>query len=455
MPAVGTQSIRKIMADLLVKKVNEGLVDEQYFIGVGKSDEYNATDTPTTPLSNVREEMIARSNLQAVKKVTDCSFVVRRFNWSSGAIYSAWSDTFVEMPLSQPAYVFTETNDVYVCLQQGKNALGQVNTSTVQPDYNIAGVGETKAFRTSDGYVWKFLFSVTASDSFKYLSANFLPIKTIEDSNGIANTFDQQQFNIQQTAIPGQILGVRVLNPGSGFTSTPTVVIEGDGANASATATIVGGSIAKIEMNNESAAMGSGYSFGSINFVGGGGVDAVAQPIVSPPKGIGANALDDLQSSSVMFTIKPDGAEGGAWLTTNDFRQITLFKNLLEYDSVGIVGNTAASALRYMIMTQSAEANGFLTDIIIQGRSSGARAFVDLVDTNRIYYHQNDTTGFAAFQTGEFVDEVNGDAEGQISSPLEFSQVDPRTGDCLFIENRGNVVRAETQQEDIKVIITL
>lgn len=455
MPAIGTQAVRKIFADLLVKKVNEGNENEQFFIGVGKTDQYNDSDIPSSPIANLREEMIARSNLTAIKKVTDCSFVVRRYSWSSGAIYSAWSDQFTSMPLTNPCYVYTEINDVYICLQQGRNANGQVNTSTIQPDYVTAGVSETKSFKTSDGYVWKFLFSISSGDSFKYTSASYIPIKYIEDSDQVLSTFDAQQFSVQNNAISGQILGVSITNPGSGYTATPTVTISGNGANAQATATIVGGQIAKIEMNNESAALGSGYDFASIAIVGGNGVGASAVPVIGPPAGIGANALDDLQAKSVMFTIKPNGDEGGAWLTDNDFRQITLFRNLLEYDSVGIVNATSASALKYMRMVQSAEADGFLPDIIIEGRSTGARAFVDKVENDKIYYHQNDITGFAAFADAEFVDEVDGDAEGQILNHLLYSTVEPFSGDCLYIENRANVVRSNTQQEDIKVIITL
>ena len=64
-------------------------------------------------------------------------------------------------------YVLTEDNQVYICLQQGKSVTGTANASTVKPTGTVA-----KPFKTADGYVWKFLFSLSAARSSKFLSSN-------------------------------------------------------------------------------------------------------------------------------------------------------------------------------------------------------------------------------------------------------------------------------------------
>ena len=60
-----------------------------------------------------------------------------------------------------------------------------------------------------------------------------------------------------------------VTNAGTGYTSTPTVTIDGDGVRAAATATVSGGAIVKIELDSSTDSaitMGQGYNFASVSF---------------------------------------------------------------------------------------------------------------------------------------------------------------------------------------------
>jgi hypothetical protein len=466
MAAVGTQSVRKRLIDLLVEDVNSGSNTSKYFIGIGKSDTYNDTDTPIAPQAHLREEMLARANLQAVKQISDCTTVIARYNWSSGGIYSAFSDVLTGgANPANPFYVVTEENQVYICLQQGKDNNGITQTSTVKPNFNTAGVGYKEAFRTSDGYVWKFLYSISAVRSFAFQSAGFVPIQKVDwetagDSTGL-DAFELEQLGVQKAAIPGQILGVRINNPGSGYTGTPKVNFKGNGTGAKASITIVGGAIAKIEMQNESAALGSGYSYASAELIdsAGNGSGALITPILGPVSGIGADAKDDLSASSIMFTIKPDGDEAGSFITTNDFRQISVYRNLEQSDSDAVLYSSRGKALKYMKMKNSPASGLFTRDRLIRGVSSNAAAYIDDFDSANIFYHQNEKTGFGSFVDGEIIDESDGVGRGPIDSApgsaLIFSGVDAFSGECLYIENRAAVVRDNNQQEDIKVIITL
>jgi hypothetical protein len=64
---------------------------------------------------------------------------------------------------------------------------------------------------------------------------------------------------------------ISVLAPGSGYTTTPEVIIEGDGQGATAEALIVNGQIKKIVVTNT----GSDYTSASARVVGGGGIGAL------------------------------------------------------------------------------------------------------------------------------------------------------------------------------------
>lgn len=463
MTAVITEAFRKNIADLLYNEIISSTDSNEYYIGVGKADYHGDSDVVPTTYRTLYEERLARGNLQSIKKVESTSFVIPRYNWAQGAIYSAFSDAAQGIP-ANTYYVMTEYNEVYICLQQGKNALGQPVASTVQPNYSTAGVTTRQAFRTSDGYVWKFYYTLSAVKARDFLTANYIPIQKINwtqtgDSASL-NDFELTQLAIQKVATPGQIVGVRLTNGGSGYTSAPTVTIRGNGSSAAATATVYAGEVVKIEMDNESAAYGSGYDYAHVTLSGGGGTGAEAIPIIGPLNGLGADPRDDLKAKSVMMVVQPSGTVDGTWYVDQDFRQIVVLKNPKTYAGA-LVTASASNILRSLKMTNSIEAASFddQEDQLFIGQTSGARAYVDDVDSSIIYYHQNEKTGFHAFQAGETIADSGGAISAVIdsagASPLVNAPVDPYTGEVYYVENRARVVRNEAQQEDIKVIITL
>lgn len=455
MPAIVTDTFRKKLAQDLLTEINNTADSNEYYIGVGKSDAYGSTDTTVTPVRCQREEREARNNLQSIKKVANASFVIPRYNWTSGTIYSGYTDAVAGIP-SNSYYVLTESNQVYICLQQSKNAAGQANTSTVKPDFSVAGVDEQQPFQTADGYVWKFLYSLSATSAANFLSAGFIPVEKVQwDSVGDSadlTPFQLEQLIVQRGAIAKQIVNITLTNGGSGYTSAPTVTINGNGTSAAATASIASGSVVKIEMNNESAALGSGYDYADVVISGGGGTGATARAVLSPVYGLGADPRDELKSTSLMFNIKPAGTENDTFIINNDFRQITLLRNPTIYDSVGRF--TAASGRAMKFLKTTVPATSFSIDKLLVGGSSGAKAYIDDIQDSAIYYHQNETTGFKAFVDGEPLTESDGAGTGTIDSADLHSIVDNFSGEMLYVENRARVIRSTSQTEDIKVIIT-
>lgn len=446
MAAIVTDNLKKTLANLLFEDVSSNS-ENNYFIGIGKADAWTDNDNAVDPSRTIFDERLMRANLQSVKLVEASSLVTARYNWSSGTTYSAWTDHQVGLPAT-PYYVMTEDQEVYVCLQQGRNALGQAVASTIKPSFQDAGVNSWKAFRTSDGYVWKFLYQISVSEANNFLSANYVPIKLVTGDSGDLTAFELQQLKVQKSAVEGQVLGIRVTNGGAGYTSTPTVTIKGNGTSAAATATISGGSIVKIEMDNESAAMGSGYDFASVEISGNGG--AKAEAIIGPVYGIGNDPRDDLKVSSFMMTIKPDGAENDDFVVENEFRQIGLFRDMQLTDSSAYLTSSTAKLLRYISLDSSS--GTFTDDALVRGQTSGAGGFIDDVDGTDIYFHQNEITGFTQFSVGEEIRESSGEGKGSILS-INDPETDAFSGDLLYIENRARVLRDVAQQEDIKIVI--
>ena len=336
MVAIVTDPLKQLVADLI--KINDSDASNNYYAAIGRSEQWNATDTPPTPQRSLAEEIDFRNSMQSVKLIGDVSRVIPRANWTSGSVYDAYDDAQVGYP-TNTFYVLNNNQQVYMCLRQGKSATGVVQVSTVEPTGGTNGT----PFRGTDGYVWKFLYSISSLDASKFQSANFIPVKLVEGIDTNSPVSAQEQKGVQDAAIKGQVVGYDIITPGN-YTSTPTLTIEGDGTGAQATAVLSNNQIVDVKVTDSSdntfklANMGQNYNYASVKITGGGTVSAKAQirPILSPPMGLGHDPTDDLKSSSLMFNAKPTGEESLDFIIGQDFRQVGLLKNP-KVDSSGNV----------------------------------------------------------------------------------------------------------------------
>lgn len=443
-----------ITPTLKKKIINDILVDMQadssnYYIAIGRSETWNDSDTPITPTSSLAEERNFRLSMQSIKKTNAASFVVPRNNWASGTIYSPYRDYITGYP-TNPYYVMTTDNNVYICLQQGISATGSQVASTVEP----TGTG-LQAFTTSDGYVWKYLFTLSATNISNYLTANWIPVTLVDSTDSSTANPLVVQKTIQDAAVSGQILGIHIDNTGAGYTSAPTITIDGDGTNASATATVSGGKVVKVTLDDDSASMGSGYTFASITASGGGYTQqASLKAVIGPTAGIGADPRDDLKSTSVMLNVKPDGKEGGSFLTNQDFRQIAILKGPKKINDSDFT-SSVGSALG--VINLSAIITDFTQDKTIVGGTSGTKAIIDYYNDSDmvIKYHQNVNTGFGKFTDGEALDESDGTGSGTISTADSNGDFNRFSGSLYWIDNRAAVERSNLQIDDIKAVIKI
>lgn len=455
MVAIITTDFKKQIVQAIYDDVTDSA--ERYFIGIGRSEDWDSADTPPTPLNTLRDVRNARLGLQSIKSAEDVSFVVPRTNWTSGTIYNAWNDNQSGYP-SPSYYVLTGDNSVYLCIQQGRNTAGTPVPSTVQPTGS-----SIDAFTTADGYRWKFLYTITALNASKFLTANYVPVRLVDFVDSSSPALDIEQKGIQDAAVPGQVSSIRIISGGTGYTSAPSVAIVGDGTGAAATAVVSGGAVVRVQMNNDSSAMGTGYTYAEAILTGGGfSVPARVIPVLSPPAGFGADPRDDLRSTALMFNSKPSGEEGGDFVVANDFRQIVLMKGVKKPNDSDFTGGTG-NMLRTL---KFGDVNvAFSPDKTILGGTSGARAFVDKYDAGNklLYFHQSEETGFRAFTEGEVVTETNGSGNGTLdaagvdgdSFADSAAEANAFSGKVLYIDNRAAVDRSADQTEDIKVIIAL
>ena len=475
MTATITSPLRKFILDEIKgRKDSNG---DKFYAAIGRSQEWNATDVSPTPDGSYHEERDFRNNMQSVKLITDASFVVPRYNWSSGTFYDAYDDKSTGN--SNPYYVVNSNQQVYMVLRKSISNTGVAVASTVEPTGNTSGT----PFKTSDGYVWKMIYSISSATANKFQSANFMPVEFIDkdSAGGVDGTRlsgfssnQTEQLAIQEASVLGQIVGYAIDNPGSGYNSAPTLTITGDGSSASATATISGGAVVKVEVTDSSTGvfkpsnMGSGYNFAAVT-VSGGSPDsaAIIRPILSTSRrtldsgGLGDDPVSDLRSNAIMFNAKPSGAERADFFVNQQFRQVGLLKNPELGDSTSTpfteeTGNTLRT------LNFASLATPFEKDQVITGGTSGAKAIVDFDSTGptglaqgTLFIHQTDSNGFTSFTTGETITASGGSSGVLLGGGNHDStpEVDPNSGQLLYIDNRSAITRASGQTEDLKIVI--
>lgn len=445
MPAIVTDALRTLLARQFYDQFVNATA--RYYAGIGRSEIWDSADAVPTPVNTSGEIEAARNQMQSVKKIQATSLVVPRHNWSNGTVYSQFDNEQSGYPV-QPYYVMNNNNNVYMCLETGRNNAGVAVASTVEPVS-----ANNDSFRLADGYVWKFLFTVSASRANAFMSSNYMPVQFQVATDSSSTGIQLKQEEIQDTAVPGAVSSIILQNPGSGYTSNPTVNIIGPGTGAAAHARIdsATGTLAWIKMNDSGTTqlLGSGYTRAEVTITGGAGQGATARAVLGPDSGLGADCRVDLKSAAIMFHSRIEGTDSN-FIVNQDFRQVTLIRDIKD-DTGAIFTGTTGNTLKRMNLSSTIQ--GFTLDKKIVGQVTLAEAYIDNIDSSTIYYHQTTDTGFADFQDGEIINEVNGAGLGIIDSAKINPEVNPDTGDILYIDNRSAVLRSNVQAEDVKVII--
>jgi hypothetical protein len=490
MPAIITNKFRIHMAEQFQESFSEA-ASNTYYLGIGRPQPYGTltrpdartdnqgTDAnPITPADSVIEETKVYDDLLAVKKISssDISFVVPRRNWTSGTVYDYYrhdygnritgttttqtSDSGATTLFDATFYVRTADNRVYKCLDNNGGAtVSDEPTST-----------STSVVETSDGYKWKFMYTLTAAQQSSFLSTDFMAVAT--DST------------VQSAAVNGSIDVVKIKTAGTGGTDgTHTgIPIRGDGSvQASCTVVISSGAVTSVTV--PSGTKGQGYTYGyitlaDINANGGGSLTGTELDVIIPPKGgHGSNAVEELGGFFVMLNQSLEGTEStntGDYTAENDFRRILLIRDPNSGGSAASA--TTLRATKAIKIASSPTPGTFTADEKISQATTGAVGKVVEWDSsnNILYYVQ---TGFTdagvdsngdetAFSTAAVITGASSGATGtpdtSVTSTVNnvvftggysSAEIDEDSGDVIYIENRAPIVRAADQTENIKLII--
>ena len=570
MAAIVSSNFRALNAQAFVTDVTGD--KSNVYIGVGKSSPWatllnTTTDsTPPTPSDTLDAINEARQQLIGLKLVstTDISHVVPRYDWVAGATFVPWDSTDTAI-FDKAFYALTADFKVYKCISAGTGVVSDVPTHTSE---TITATG--------DGYYWKYMYTILASDSEKFLTNSYMPVKTLTEETkstataastssaivtlseenpfiqigqkvtnstnsvvtgnptvlsvsgrtvtlsananaaatgvltfgAFADTnplFAQQQSQTLSRAIASNqgIQRLKLTSGGAGYNtdgSAVVITVTGDG-----TAFAINGGSANVDTGYINASgtfikdivvaagqnitnPGTNYSVAQAVVSGGGSPSAVATfiPIIAPRGrpgfstastggGHGCDPVFELGGFYVAINVQISGTADTQIANSQDFRQISLIKNPLVSNAIPDTPAGALNALRF-ITYDTGGGTGYATkgallataaqsaDYVIQNTASPAfKAYIVNVDTTnkRIYYFQNDLTGYVAPTDADMTISTGGVANSGFAMAASSDDIgvagvaefDAGSGEVLFLENRDPIQRSTSQIEDVKLII--
>jgi hypothetical protein len=420
-------------------------------------------NNPPNPVDNyLNEYAFWRDAMAGVRlNYSDVKLATVRYNWQSGTRYDMYrhnissadgTETGV-FDLSDTNFIVyvTSTGCVYKCLYNGRN--GSLTTgvvSTAQP--TTTGTAPQK---TADGYVWKYLYTITAAEA-DFVTANYIPVPTTSSVSNI-NGIDV----------------IYVTSPGSGYSSAPVIAIFGDGTGAAAVPITSAGVITRVDVTNA----GSGYTWAKVVISGGGTpTTANAVAVIAPVGGHGSNLIYETMAHNVMIAGTVTGYEQNDFPVNQDFRTIGLVKNPLVYSSsIGYTvtstgsiysGNTGRITRTLTMNSTTAPSN----DLTITGAALGvgipvfqsstttSLTYIQPVnaeDQNSISVSRIDTTGtkkLYPFVSGETLTAAG---YSQIINGIttEVPEISPYSGQMIYLDYRQPVTRSAGQNEKINIVI--
>ena len=394
------------------------------YLFIGKNTTFPNDNSPPTPVNSTANiEYTPWRDMYAAKRITtsDVTHAIDRYDWTSGTVYDQYDDQDTDL-LEDDFYAMTDEYNVYKCLfNAGATA------STTKP----TGVS-TSPFTTADGYIWKYMYTVTTAKALKFLTNDYISVQTLVSDDGT------DQWDVQTAAVDGGIHVIKVTAGGSGYATAPAVTITGDGTGATANSTITANVVTAVTIT----AAGTGYTRASVSFASGA---ATANAIISPQGGHGSDAVEELGGKFIMLNVRLDGNESNTFSVANEFRQVGIVRDPYLY---GTTTRAVASSFRQSFKYQLSSISGtFTVDETITSGSNTASliefttpSIFTTLPLNLPFANTTTVTGGTSGATGTIA---------AITTP----GLKPYSGDIIYVENRVPIARADDQIEDVKLVI--
>ena len=397
-------------------------------------------------------------------------------------------------------YVMNEDYRVYVCIENGSSGENPKGVPS-QDQPTFTDLEPTKAGNSGDGYIWKYLFSVSPSDIIKFDSTEYITVPNNWESSTDAEILSLREA-ADSSVNENQIKTVYIEDGGANYSNGlgQEMDIIGDGTGAKVRVDVVGGKIT----NTVVTTGGKGYTYamvdlGKINSSAAiAGTTAHLIPIIPPSKGHGYDVYRELGTDKVLVYARFDGNDKD-FPTDTTFAQVTILKNptavgtsntftennfnnlnALKFSSVStstpkvgekIIQNVdSGKALGYVasydeetkVLKYFQDRSLFLNQTTINtkdyaGISTDGRKFdfessSDPINGESSSFSATIDTGFAGFTTNPTGTKLI-NLGVNFTGGIAVSEINKGSGDIIFLDNRASIARNTRQKEDLKIVL--
>ena len=533
MSAVVTDQFRIANATNFIESVLND--DNSYYVflglpnptvaGFGRTDVVD--DWPVAPVDNLDYQTNYRDSILFGKKINAANIrrVVKKFPWIANNRYDMYRHDYSATNLAPNSkttnlyrsnyYIINSDFQVYICLDNGStgpstSSSARGNRSLIEPNFT-----DVEPITLSDGYTWKYLFTIAPGDVIKFDSTEYIVLP-----NDWSTTTSSQIKIVREAGNSeinnNQIKKVYVENPGStgGYVSTfgqdPHIVnILGDGTGGKVSVSVTStGIIDSVKV----VSGGSGYTYGIVDLgpiqISQGNSLALGKliPIIPPSKGHGFDIYKELGADKVLIYARFDDSTKDFPVDTF-FGQVGVIKNPEKVTSTDIYKANEFSGLdSFKVSEALSESTDNYSGVKITQEVTGgiARGYIASYDTDTqiVKYFQDRSLFFAAptdspgggYDHRDTIDvsergnvlKFGGNNSISIIAPgnphtrnidsslggstiianekvinlgVEYTQgvakpeINKKTGDVIYITNRSVVQRDLRQKEDIKIVL--
>jgi len=513
MAAIVTDQFRILNAGNFLDSVSSDSNSYYVFVGLANPkasgfarDSDWDTDTPT-PTDNDEYMNFVGSVSMYGKKVTSANArrLARKIEWTRGTKYEMYRHDYSISNLSPITrssrlydsnyYVVNSEYKVYVCIDNGSSGINTTgNASLDEPTFT--DLEPSKAGESGDGYIWKYLFSISPSDIIKFDSTEYISLpstwSTSTNSQIVAVRDNGDSDNNEN-----QIKKVYIDNRGAGYSQgSYELNILGDGTGAKVVVDV--DSSGRIT-NAVVSAGGKNYTYGIVDL---GSISANAStrakliPIIPPSKGHGYDLYKELGSDKVLLYARFDDSTRDFPINTT-FSQIGVVKNPTSIGSTSLFTENQYSslgALKFSSVTGTPNIGDRISQTVTGGTAKGFVASYDS-ETKVLKYFQertlflNQTTydstdyvgvstdskvydfessGNAVTTSGGFSGSIETGFTGITTNPtgnkiislgtqftngIASAEINKGSGDIIYLDNRPVISRNSRQKEDVKIIL--
>lgn len=487
-----------------------------FYMFYGRTKPWADEETPPTPNNSLETEYDAWHDMTALKKIDgqDVRLGFRRIDWTSATVYDEYRED-VDLT-TKDFYIYTDEKKVYKCISNNNGAASTVkpthttNAITAEADgykwkymftlsdslirkfyvpgylpiednetvVNNAVKGSIENIRidsagsgysasttvpvfvggdgtensnarvtlTVDGGVITGISIADGGSGYPYAPEQNIPVAIRQvGTNGAVET----SYCLVDTDATGAVSSISLVLGGSGYTSGDAYVVQ---SSCQAEATTNGsGAVTDVSINTGRS--GEGFRKARAVVVGTSATAASLTPTISPFLGHGASPERELLARFALVNLRFAYDEGeGDFTVENDFRRIGMIEGPLNY---GTETESTSQTLDAKYRITLNESNvPFTADDRIVGETSGAIGLqVDVFESNKLrVIRGNDISNYIDFQVGETVRGLDSGASGTIAS-IANPEVEPYSGDILFINNREAITRRNDQIETITLVL--